>query len=211
MRALALLFLALLLGACASTGPARDRLSAEDPAVAGALALDASTSADLPRLIASHEATVLVWWASSCPCVRRYHARIEALPATWGPRGVAVVAVSSNADDSPERLRATVAERGLSLPLVLDPGAALAASLRVVSTPTVVVVDREGRVRFHGWIDNERTPGTRGRQAWLDDALEAVLAGHEPSVARSPAWGCTITRSLGGGGRCIAPPTADGP
>lgn len=202
--------LLVLLGACASVGPAPDRLSAEDPALAGALALNATTPAELPRLIASHEATVLVWWATACPCVRRYHARIEAVAATWTPRGVAVVAVSSNADDSPEILRAAAAERALSLPLVLDPGGALALSLRVVSTPSVVVLDREGRVRFHGWIDNEREPGTRGRQAWLDDALEAVLAGREVPVARSPAWGCTITRSLGGGGRCIAAPAPDG-
>lgn len=199
------------LAACATAGAGAGRLTGEDPAVAAAVDARTGLPAQLQRTLASHDATILVWWATACPCVRRYHARIEALAAEWGPRGVAVVAVSSNVDDTVERLRAAAVERGLSLPVVIDPGGALARALGVVSTPSAVVLDRQGAARFVGWIDNERRPGEAGRVAWVDDAVEAVLAGRAPSVERSPVWGCTITRSLGGDGRCAAPPKRDEP
>jgi peroxiredoxin len=182
-------------------------------ASAGALEPGAEATAQLhdldgaPRgldlVVREHEATVLVWWATRCPCVTRYHERIEALPQRLGPR-VAVLAVASNADDDPARMRRVAAERGLTVPLVVDPGARLADALGVPSTPAVVVLDRRGAVRYRGWIDNERRPGEDGRVAWLEEAVEAVLAGRDGPSA-SPMYGCTITKRLGQAGRCSAP------
>jgi hypothetical protein len=50
-------------------------------------------------------------------------------------------------------------------------------------------------VRFLGWVDNEREPGADGREPWLERALDGVLS-QQRFVARTPTWGCTITKSL---------------
>jgi hypothetical protein len=76
-----------------------------------------------------------------------------------------------------------------------DDDGALAEALGAHTTPTVVFVARYGRVLYRGWIDNERAPGEDGREAWLEDALSGFFAGR-PFAARTPTWGCTITRSL---------------
>lgn len=151
-------------------------------------------------------ATVLVFWATGCPCVRRYQGRIDALQETWGPRGVRVIAISSNVDDDVEKLRRLRDERAPGMRLLVDEGGRLAKALDAKSTPTVVVLDDRGKVRYHGWIDNERLPGERGRQAWLEEALEDLLAGREVRRPRTPTWGCRITRSFGDTPRCHAPP-----
>lgn len=197
----ALLLVALAPSACGGAA-AGGALGPGDQATAQLHDLDGAPL-DVGVVAREHDATVLVWWATRCPCVTRYHERIEALPDLLGPR-VAVLAVASNADDDPARLRRVASERGLTVPLVVDPGARLADALGVPSTPAVVVLDRGGAVRYRGWIDNERRPGEGGRVAWLEEAVDAVLDGRGGRSA-SPMYGCTITKRLGQVGRCKAP------
>jgi hypothetical protein len=213
LAAAALLLLPTALAAlgCAGGAGGAAALRAEEAALAGLYALDRGDGggggpAALAEVVANHDATLLLWWSTSCPCVKRYHARIEAIRAAYPADRVAVLAVASNADDPPARLRTVAAERGLTVPLLVDPGAALADRLGVRSTPTVVVLDRTGAVRFFGWIDNERVPGAAGRVPYAREALDALLAGRAPPHARSPFYGCTITRSIGAAGRCAGPP-----
>ncbi|MBZ4421961.1 redoxin domain-containing protein [Myxococcus sp. RHSTA-1-4] len=153
----------------------------------------------LGQVLDPSEATVLVFWSTSCPCVRRYQARVEALHATYATRGVGVVAVDSNADDSLEELVRVARARGVTVPVLRDPGAVLADAVGARSTPTVVLVRRDGSVLFHGWMDNEREPGEPGREAYLEEAIEGFLA-RRSFPARSPFYGCAITRSLRTGG-----------
>jgi hypothetical protein len=185
-------------GCAASTAEVgRQALLPGDTAVQRLTDLDGA-AVDVAGTLAAHEATLLVWWATECPCVRRYEPRIRALRARYDAERVAVFAVASNADDSAARVRAVAAERGFDLPVWMDPGGALASSLGVRTTPGAVVLDRAGRVRFAGWIDNEREPGEDGRVAYAEQALDAVLGIGPSDVAeRSPVYGCRITRTLG--------------
>ncbi len=192
---LRLAVLALGLSACATPHGAGSPL--ETPT----LRAPGGTPADLGALVRAHRATVLVWWGSTCPCVKRYRARIADLQARYQPRGVAFVAIASNADDDLDTLATATSAGDLPLPALHDPGAELAQRLGVVSTPSVVVLGPNGEVTFHGWVDNERPPGQSEREAWLEDHLEATLAGGA-RPRRTPTWGCIITRSLKTAGSC---------
>jgi len=157
--------------------------------------------ASLAETVRTSRATVLVWWSATCPCVKRYSDRIRALYERFAPEGVSFVAIASNADDGPDVVAAAVADGQIPFTALLDPGASLADHFGVVSTPSVLVLDSAGAVRFRGWVDNERQPGQGGREAWLEDQLTQMLAG-STKTKRTPAWGCIITRSLGGMGSC---------
>jgi peroxiredoxin len=151
------------------------------------------------------EATVFVFWASACPCVRRYQARVEALRDAVAKRGVRVVGISSNAGETAEDVQRTLAARGASLEVLRDEGGALAEALGARSTPTVVLVRKDGAVLYRGWLDNERLPGEPGRVAWLEQAVAAFTEGR-PGPTTSKTFGCTITRRLGApGGTCHVP------
>lgn len=152
-------------------------------------------AAQVGGLLARADATVFVFWSSGCPCVRRYQARVDALAQAWAARGVAFVEVSSNAGETMDSLREAERLRSLVRPLWRDEGGLLARQLEARSTPTVVLVRRDGKVLYRGWLDNERLPGEAGREAWLEQALTAFASGGT-ALAKSPTWGCTITRSL---------------
>lgn len=53
------------------------------------------------------------------------------------------------------------------------------------------VYDRDRRLRYHGAIDVDRDE-TGVSQQYLRDALDALLAGHDPSVTETAPVGCTV-------------------
>ncbi len=151
---------------------------------------------DLLGEVKRHRATVLFWWGSTCPCVRRYRDRIHQIREEYGKHGVAVYAVASNADDTPEKIKRIAQEQNFKIKILYDAGGNLASYLGVMTTPTTVVLDSEGRVRYMGWIDNERRPGELGREPYLEEALSALLSNKKIARERGPVYGCMITRSL---------------
>ena len=150
----------------------------------------------LEQLRRGRDATVLVFWSSTCPCVRRYQERVDALLDAWPADRVRVVGVASNAGEPHGEVLRVARERGVRLPIYRDEGGRVAEALGARSTPTVAVLDAAGEVRFLGWLDNERLPGDAGREPWLERALRGLLDGRTPFTARTPTWGCVITRSL---------------
>jgi hypothetical protein len=196
----ALLALPLLL-ACAS-GP-----SARPPGAPLALVGADGAATTLDALREGKDATVLVFWSAGCPCVRRYQARVDALLDAYPPERVRVVGVASNAGESFAESLAAARERGVRLPLYRDEGGYVAAAFGARTTPTVAVLDAAGKLRYLGWLDNERLPGERDREPWLDRALGGVLGGSGDFPAKMPVYGCTITRSLfekPSGGACCS-------
>lgn len=161
-----------------------------------ALSAPDGTSTTLDEVRRGRDATVLVFWSATCPCVRRYQERADALLDAYPNDRVRVVGVSSNAGESFDEVLRVSKERQVRIPIFRDESGRVADALGVHSTPTVVVLDASGAVRFLGWIDNERLPGDPGREPWLDRALQGVLDGKSAFPARSPTYGCTITRSL---------------
>lgn len=190
MRGSRLVFALLLLAGCATSGHGR--------AGAPPLRLTGADGATvwLDALAAGREATVLVFWSAGCPCVRRYQARVDALAEAFPAARVRVLGVASNAGEPFAESLAAAQERGVRIPLYRDEGGAVAEALGARSTPTVVLLDQQGEVRYRGWLDNERLPGEEGREPWLERALEGLLAGQTGFAARSPVYGCAITRSL---------------
>ena len=186
-----------LLLAVALAGCATARAPGAVPAGASlALAGPDGTTSTLDELRRGHDATVLVFWSATCPCVRRYQDRVDALLDAYPGTRVRVLGVSSNAGESFQEVLRVAGERRVRIPLLRDEGGRLAEALGARSTPTVVVLDASGSVRYLGWLDNERLPGDPGRDAWLDRALRGVLDAKEAFAARSPTFGCPITRSL---------------
>ncbi len=194
----------LSLGGCVRASPVSPL---DQSAAAAALTTLDGRPVNLPALLAGKDATVLSFFSTTCPCVARYQERTEAL-GLLAPDRLQVLYVSSNANEDRDSLERTHAERGLRLPLLVDWSGALASQLGARSTPTVVLLDRTGAVRFLGWQDNERLVGAPDREPYLERAISALLAEQPGAPTRSPTYGCPITRSLGAGvPACRVPPS----
>ncbi len=152
------------------------------------------------------KALVMVFTCTHCPTAQMYEERIKALVTDYGPRGVAVVAVSSSSprgvrldelgwtdlDDSFEAMKIRARDRGFNFPYLYDGDEPQAASVAYgpTATPHVFVFDAERKLRYTGRIDDDE----RGRNIkvhYVRDALDAVLAGRAPPVAQTRAIGCS--------------------
>lgn len=158
-------------------------------------ALDGSL-VSLSNTIQNHDATVIIWWSSQCPCVRRYQSRMESLYNTYPKDRVAVIALSSNANETPAMIQNVAKERGFTLPVFIDKRARLANAFSIRTTPTVVIIDRQGNLRFRGWIDNEHRETEAGHIPYLKNAINAILNNQSLAHDQSPAFGCMITKSM---------------
>ncbi len=136
--------------------------------------------------------TVVVFFASHCPCQAAHDDRLRDLYAAYHPRGVEVLAVDSETTATLERDREEAQKRGYPFPILLDPGAALARSVGAESATETLVFDRSGTIRYHGGIDSDRKALHADATPFLRDVLDDLLAGRPPRRTESKALGCAL-------------------
>ncbi len=137
---------------------------------------------------------VLEFWSFKCPVSLAYDERVAQLQSKYGPRGVIVLAVASNKNESPLEVQRNAENLKLPFPVLLDQDGALADRVGATHTPSVAILDRNGILCYRGAIDNNKRPDERGRVAYAEEALEALLAGRPVPQAETKAFGCSIKR-----------------
>lgn len=135
---------------------------------------------------------VVNFWSMDCPHVMRTDALLLAAMKGWG-EDVVLLAVASNANESPSALEDAARERGLPTVLI-DAKQEVADAYKAQITPEVFIVDREGVVRYHGAVDDVSFCQRVATRSYAEEAVNALLAGTLPAVTEAPAFGCTIIR-----------------
>ncbi len=151
---------------------------------------------------------VVVFTCDHCPTAQYYEERVKQIAADYGPKGVALVALSPNdpesvrpdemgytdLGDSLEEMKIRARDRGYNFPYLFAGAEHEPVSLAYgpVATPHAFVFDRERKLRYVGRIDDsERERFVRRRD--LRGALDALLAGHEvPAPAVTKSFGCSV-------------------
>ncbi len=132
-------------------------------------------------------AVVLCFWCSTCPSCRRVEQHLDKLARDYAGRAL-VLALDANAGETPAAVQACAQEKGLKLPIYLDPDGHAADLFGTTVTTTTVVIDGDGVFRYSGrFRDGDR-------HAYAEDALKAVLAGTDVAVKTTPHDGCGIVR-----------------
>jgi hypothetical protein len=62
-------------------------------------------------------------------------------------------------------------------------------------TPEVYVVDAQGKLRYHGRIDENYEDAAKVSSPDLRNAIDQVLAGQPVAKAETKAFGCSIKRA----------------
>ena len=87
------------------------------------------------------------FWGTWCgPCVRSMP-RVQELHDRYGKRGLVVLAISY---ETPEQMRAFLAERSYTMPVGSDPEKKVVSAFGVRGWPSTFVVDKEGRIAYAG-------------------------------------------------------------
>ncbi|MBW3597178.1 MAG: redoxin domain-containing protein [Planctomycetes bacterium] len=141
----------------------------------------------------------VLFLGTECPIVRLYAPRLVEIQKELQDRGVQLVAVNSNQQDSLAELEHFARVNDINFPMLKDPGNAVADQFGAARTPEVFVLDRERRVRYHGRIDDQYTYGLQKpkvEREYLSEAIESLVAGKEIATPYTEPVGCLIGRVL---------------
>lgn len=148
-------------------------------------------------------ALLVAFICNHCPYVKHIIDDFVAFAREFGPRGLAIVAISANdadayPDDAPPAMAVAAARHGFTFPYLHDATQRVALAYEAICTPDFFLFDRDRRLVYRGQYDDSRprnaTPVTG---ADLRAAADAVLSGQAPATEQVPSMGCSIKWRLG--------------
>jgi thiol-disulfide isomerase/thioredoxin len=152
----------------------------------------------------SARARAIFFIATDCPISNWYAPTIQQVCREYAARGVDCTLLYEDVDLGPsptpldDRVRTHLEEYryGATFPAAVDRARTVATRAKATVTPSVVLVDRGGEVRYRGRIDNAYADLGRPRQTVtsheLRDALEAVTTGRRVATPETEPVGCYI-------------------
>ena len=142
----------------------------------------------------SHKAVVVMFIATKCPYSNAYNERMRDLAAAYEKQGVLFAGINSNKTEPADEVIAHAKKHGLVFPIMKDPDNKVADLYDARHTPEIFVVDPEGKLRYHGRIDENSDDASKVTSPDLKNALDAMLGGRAIAKAETKAFGCSIKR-----------------
>jgi len=159
---------------------------------------DTAGAIHTPAEWSGHKAILLFFVTTDCPVANSYVPEMNRIRDAYAARGVLVYAVEADTTTPEADVARYAKDYRYAFPLVLDPHQALVDLTGATVTPEAVVLTSEGKVLYHGRIDNRVEDfGKQRPQATehdVRDALDAVLAGRQVARAATKSIGCAINR-----------------
>jgi peroxiredoxin len=179
------------------------------PSIASALAIgdgipnktDKLKNVDGKEITLADEAgakgTLVVFTCNHCPYVKAWEDRIAALGNEYDKKGIGVIAINSNnpaknPEDGFEGMQARAKDKKLDFPYAVDETSGVAKAFGATKTPEVFLFDANGKLAYHGAVDDNSESADGVKAHYLKDAMDAVLAGKAASPAETKALGCGI-------------------
>jgi peroxiredoxin len=143
----------------------------------------------------SNAYVVLMFIATQCPYSNGYNDRMRDMAAAYMKKGVLFVGINSNNTESVDETAAHAKQHGFGFPVLKDPGNKIADLYDARRTPEVYVIGKDGKLLYHGRIDDNSNDAAKVSSPDLKNALDALLAGQPVAKAETKAFGCTIKRA----------------
>ena len=152
---------------------------------------------------ATSPALLIAFVCNHCPYVKHILDEFVAFAGDYGPRGLAVVAISSNdvagyPEDAPAAMARIATLKGFTFPYLYDESQNVAKAYQAVCTPDFFLYDRDRRLVYRGQFDGSR-PGSKVAVTGSDlrAACEALLHGRPVPAEQTASVGCSIKWKAG--------------
>ena len=137
---------------------------------------------------------VLEMCSIECPWSRGADPHLVELSQKYAPNGVVFLGIDSHKSVTVEQLKEYAEKNGKTYPILKDVDNKYADLLGAKTTPEVFLIDNEGKLAYHGAVDDREKDAEKGKTPYLDNAIAAVLAGKDADPAETRSWGCSIKR-----------------
>lgn len=143
---------------------------------------------------------IVIFTCNHCPYSLAYEDRIIALQDKYGSE-YPVVAINPNdpvayPSDNFENMKLRAEEKGFNFLYLFDDGQKVYPQYGATKTPYVFLLDAQRTVKYIGAIDNS-TKEDGVTKKYLEDAIEALKKGENPTPATTKAIGCSIKVAKG--------------
>lgn len=140
---------------------------------------------------------LVVFICNHCPYAKAQWPRLVRLAGEFAPRGIATVAINSNIhpeypEDAPPKMKQKIVELGIDFPYLVDDTQQVARDFGAQCTPDPYLFNQEGRLFYHGRIDDNWKDEREVNRRELRDAMEALVHGAPPPDAQILSMGCSI-------------------
>jgi peroxiredoxin len=150
----------------------------------------------------SQKGVILIFTCNHCPYAKAYEDRIIALDKLYRSKGFPVVAINPNdvsivPEDSYENMQVRAKEKGFTFPYLYDATQSVANAYGAERTPHVFLLKNTGgkfTVAYIGAIDDNYKDASAVKTKYVENAIEAILAGKNPDPSFTKAIGCTVKR-----------------
>jgi peroxiredoxin len=141
---------------------------------------------------------IIVFTCNTCPFSIATEDRIIALDKKYKDNGYPVIAINPNdpaarKGDAPEDMVVRAKEKGFTFPYLFDDGQKIYPKFGAAKTPHVYIVSKPNmKVEYVGAIDDSTRNPDGVTKKYVEDAVDALLAGKKPTVTETRAIGCSI-------------------
>ncbi len=143
---------------------------------------------------------IVIFTCNHCPYAVAYEDRIIALDAKYKQLGYPVIAINPNdpavqPKDSYEAMIVRAKEKKFTFPYLFDDGQKIYPQYGATKTPHIYILQKvrnKNVVRYIGAIDNNYKDATDVTNKYVEDAVDALLAGKPVTTTTTVAVGCTI-------------------
>lgn len=146
---------------------------------------------------ADKKIVVVAFLGTDCPLAKLYGPRVQELSQEYADRGVAVIGINANRQDTLTHIASYARRHGITFPILKDGANKVADQFQAQRTPEVFLLDKDRTVRYWGRIDDEFGIGYTKEfdiRRPLKTALDELLAGKKVTQAAVPSVGCLIGR-----------------
>ncbi len=137
---------------------------------------------------------VIDFWSCQCPWAKGTEADRNANVKKYQGKDVVFLCIASNRSEPEEVVKPYLESVKAAYPLLLDTGNVVADKYSAMQTPEIFIVDKGGKLAYHGAFDNRSQPSATGDTNYIANAVDALLAGKPVEKAETKAFGCGIQR-----------------
>ncbi len=143
---------------------------------------------------------IVVFTCNHCPFAKAYEERIIGLNTKYASLGYPVIAINPNDpkqvdEDSYSNMQARAKTKNYAFPYLMDETQDVAHAYGAAHTPQVFVLQKSGNdfiVKYTGAIDDNSDDANAVKSKYVEDAVNALLAGKPVTTPSTKAIGCGI-------------------